>query len=102
MGGEDPGFLNTIGYIEIATKGNAVDYGDLSSRSKRAGNGGSDCVRGLYMGGSNNTPSPGMGFNDIDSLVFATQGNTVDFGDLHTTAHSFPANGQTGTGHGGL
>ena len=102
MGGEDPGFLNTIGYIEIATKGNAVDYGDLSSRSKRAGNGGSDCVRGFYFGGSNNTPSPGMGFNDIDSLVFATQGNTVDFGDLHTTAHSFPANGQTGTGHGGL
>jgi len=43
-----------------------------------------------------------MGFNDIDSLVFATQGNTVDFGDLHTAAHSFPMNGQTGTGHGGL
>ena len=102
MGGEDPGFLNTIGYIEIATKGNAVDYGDLSSRSKRAGNGGSDCVRGLYMGGSNNTPASGTGFNDIDSLAFATTGNTVDFGDLHTTAHSFPANGQTGTGHGGL
>ena len=102
MGGEDPAFLNTIGYIEIATKGNAVDYGDLSSRSKRAGNGGSDCVRGFYFGGSNNTPAPGTGFNDIDSLVFATQGNTVDFGDLHTTAHSFPANGQTGTGHGGL
>ena len=102
MGGEDPGFLNSIGYIEIATKGNAVDYGDLSSRSKRAGNGGSDCVRGLYMGGSNNSPASGTGFNDIDSFIFATQGNTVDFGDLHTAAHSFPASGQTGTGHGGL
>ena len=102
MGGEAPGFINVIEYIQIATKGNSVNFGDVSSRSKRAGNGGSDCVRGLYMGGSNNTPSPGMGFNDIDSLIFATQGNTADFGDLHTTVHSFPANGQTGTGHGGL
>ena len=102
MGGESPGFINVIEYVQIATGGNAVDYGDLSSRSKRAGNGGSDCVRGFYFGGSNNSPASGTGFNDIDSLVFATQGNTVDFGDLHTAAHSFPANGQTGTGHGGL
>ena len=102
MGGESPGFINVIEYVQIATTGKSVDYGDLSSRSKRAGNGGSDCVRGFYFGGSNNTPASGTGFNDIDSLVFATQGNTVDFGDLHTAAHSFPANGQTGTGHGGL
>ena len=102
MGGEAPGFINVIEYVQIATTGKSVDYGDLSSRSKRAGNGGSDCVRGFYFGGSNNTPASGTGFNDIDSLVFATQGNTVDFGDLHTAAHSFPANGQTGTGHGGL
>ena len=102
MGGEAPGFINVIEYVQIATGGNAVDYGDLSSRSKRAGNGGSDCVRGFYFGGSNNTPASGTGFNDIDSLAFATTGNTVDFGDLHTAAHSFPANGQTGTGHGGL
>ena len=101
MGGENP-YINVIEYVQIATTGNAADFGDLSSRSKRAGNGGSDCVRGFYFGGSNNTPAPGMGFNDIDSLIFATQGNTVDFGDLHTTVHSFPANGQTGTGHGGL
>ena len=102
MGGEAPGFINVIEYVQIATTGRSVDYGDLSSRSKRAGNGGSDCVRGFYFGGSNNTPAPGTGFNDIDSLAFATTGNTVDFGDLHTAAHSFPANGQTGTGHGGL
>ena len=102
MGGEAPGFINVIEYVTIATTGNANDYGDLSSRSKRGGNGGSDCVRGFYFGGSNNSPAPGMGFNDIDSFIFATQGNTVDFGDLHTTAHSFPTNGQTGTGHGGL
>tara|TARA_Y100001972_G_scaffold104239_1_gene131036 strand:- start:34 stop:1056 length:1023 start_codon:yes stop_codon:yes gene_type:complete len=102
MGGESPGFINVIEYVQIATRGKSQNFGDLSSRSKRAGNGGSDCVRGLYMGGSNNTPASGTGFNDIDSFMFATQGDTVDFGDLHTTAHSFPANGQTGTGHGGL
>lgn len=101
MGGENP-FINVIEYVQIATTGNGQNFGDLSSRSKRSGNGGSDCVRGFYFGGSNNTPSPGLGHNDIDSLIFATTGDTVDFGDLHTTAHSFPANGQTGTGHGGL
>ena len=101
MGGENP-YINVIEYLQIATTGNAADFGDLSSRSKRSGNGGSDCVRGFYFGGSNNTPSPGQGFDDIDYLIFETRGNTVDFGDLHTTAHSFPANGQTGTGHGGL
>jgi len=101
-GGEAPGFINVIEYVQIATTGKSVNFGDVSSRSKRSGNGGSDCVRGLYMGGSNSSPAPGTGFNDIDSFMFATQGDTVDFGDLHTTAHSFPMNGQTGTGHGGL
>ena len=101
MGGESP-YINVIEYVQIATTGKGQNFGDLSSRSKRSGNGGSDCVRGFYLGGSNNTPAPGMGFNDIDSLIFATTGDTVDFGDLHTTAHSFPANGQMGTGHGGL
>ena len=101
-GGEAPGFINVIEYVQIATTGNSVNFGDVLNRSKRSGNGGSDCVRGFYFGGSNNTPSPGLGFDDIDYLIFATRGDTVDFGDLHTTAHSFPANGQTGTGHGGL
>ncbi len=102
MGGESPGFINVIEYVNIPTTGRSEDFGDLSSRSKRGGNGGSDCVRGFYFGGSNNSPASGMGFNDIDSFMFVTTGNTVDFGDLHTAAHSFPANGQMGTGHGGL
>ena len=102
MGGESPSFINVIEYVQIATTGNGVNFGDISSRSKRSGNGGSDCVRGLYMGGSNNSPASGIGYNDIDSFMFATTGNSSDFGDLHTTIHNFPANGQTGTGHGGL
>ena len=69
---------NTIGYITIASTGNAIDFGDLSvirvvtsSLSSR--------TRGLWAGGSD---SGGSNVNTIDYVTIATTGNALDFGDL--------------------
>lgn len=101
MGGE-PGFTNIIEYVTFSTTGNAVNFGDLSSRAKRAGGSSSNCVRGFYFGGSNDSPSPNQVYNDCDAIIIQEQSNSVDFGDLNTSAHGFACNGVISNGHGGL
>ena len=66
---------NDITYVEIATTGNSVDFGDLTV-TKRYGAGCSNNTRGVFGCGSN----PGMN-NTIDYVTIATTGNAVDFGD---------------------
>ena len=101
MGGE-PGFTNIIEYVTFSTTGNAVNFGDLSSRAKRAGGSSSNCVRGFYFGGSNDSPSPSTTYNDCDAIIIQEQSDSIDFGDLHTTTHGFACNGVISNGHGGL
>jgi len=69
---------NIIGYITIASTGNAIDFGDLSvihvvtsSLSSR--------TRGLWAGGAG---SDGSRTNTIDYVTITTTGNALDFGDL--------------------
>ncbi len=101
MGGE-PGFTNIIEYVTFSTTGNAVNFGDLSSRAKRAGGSSSNCVRGFYFGGSDDSPSSNTTYNDCDAIIIQEQSNSIDFGDLHATTHGFACNGVISTGHGGL
>ena len=101
MGGE-PGFTNIIEYVTFSTTGNATNFGDLSSRAKRTGGSSSNCVRGFYFGGSNDTPSSNTMHDDCDAIIIATTGDSVDFGDLHTTTHGFACTGVISNGHGGL
>ena len=101
MGGE-PGFTNIIEYVTFSTTGNATGFGDLSSRAKRSGGSSSNCVRGFYFGGSNDSPSPSQVYNDCDAIIIQEQSNSVDFGDLNTSAHGFACNGVMSNGHGGL
>jgi hypothetical protein len=101
MGGE-PGFTNIIEYVTISSTGNATNFGDLSSRAKRAGGSSSNCVRGFYFGGSNDSPSSNTTYNDCDAIIIQEQSNSIDFGDLHATTHGFACNGVISTGHGGL
>jgi hypothetical protein len=101
MGGE-PGFTNIMEYVTLSTTGNAVNFGELSSRTKRSGGSSSNCVRGFYFGGSNDSPSPSQPYDDCDSIIIATTGDSIDFGDLNTSAHGFACNGVISNGHGGL
>ena len=62
--------------MEIATTGDAVDFGDLSvGRQNLDGSAGH--TRGCFAGGSGNS-----GGDVIDYITIATLGNATDFGNL--------------------
>jgi hypothetical protein len=62
-----------IDYINIATTGNAIDFGDLSSVRQEGGGFGSP-TRGFHFGGD-----PAV--NIIEYVTFSSTGDAVDFGD---------------------
>jgi hypothetical protein len=63
-----------IDYVEFSTKGNAADFGDLTSG--RFTSGANNNSRGVFMAGA--TPTRG---NIIDYITISTLGNAADFGD---------------------
>ena len=70
-------YVSTIQYWEIATLGDALNFGDLTNaRAYIAGNVASE-VRGIFGGGRN----PAVHTNRIDYISIASSGNAVDFGD---------------------
>ena len=70
-------YVNVIESIQIASLGNAVDFGDLTNKPN-GGAGFSSKIRGFVVGG--NTPE-GYGINVIQFVTIATAGNASDFGD---------------------
>mgnify|MGYP000873019994 CR=1 FL=1 len=71
----------TIDYIEIATTGNAIDFGDAAFPVRYA-TGCSSSVRAVFIGGEETGGSPG--YNEMYSLNFASKGGTTKFGKLDT------------------
>ena len=67
---------NTITFVEIATTGNAEDFGTLPTTTNSA-TASSNGVRGFVMGGQT---SP-LSSSDIFTIIFATKGDATDFGD---------------------
>jgi len=66
--------VNTIDYVNIASVGNATDFGDLT-RTNHYCLACSDGIKGVAGGGYS-------GSNVIDYWVMASLGNASDFGDL--------------------
>ena len=101
FGGTDaPGYstVNNISYLTIATLGNAIDFGDATSKCK----GGAGCPDPtrlvMKLGGGDGS---GQTTNIIDYVQISTTGNSVDFGD--SVLQNYSANrGSCSTGHGGL
>jgi len=91
-----PSGTNEIMQVNIPSLGNAVHFGDFTGYSARSVGGTTgDSIRAVYAGGddgSNNVTT-------IDSVLFATMGNTIDFGDL--TVAGGGVNGLSDS-HGGL
>ena len=83
-----------IQFITIATKGNALNFGELIQETSRV-TGFSSPTRGLSAGGFNNTPSATK-TNAIEFVTIATLGNGTDFGDLLTQRYS-PGSGSSKT-----
>ena len=67
--------MNTI---NIASAGDAADFGDLTQGGGR-GAGCSNSVRGISAGGG--YPSPVLR-NEIDYVTIASEGNAIHFGDF--------------------
>ena len=80
-GGNNPA-VNTIFYVDIATQGNAQEFGDLTIDSGWGRLGCSSATRGLFAGGYVNTPAATF-YNVIQYVTIATTGNSNDFGDLN-------------------
>jgi len=59
---------------------------------------GSSPIRGLIMGGNNNTVTGGM-FSRVQSIEFASKGNAVNFGETNGINKQA---GATSDSHGGL
>ena len=69
--------INVIQYINIASTGNAQDFGDLTQQRNTPGSC-SSSTRGVFSGGS----APGEFVNTIDFITISSTGNAQDFGDL--------------------
>ena len=88
-----------IDFVEIATLGNAVDFGDLTlDRTELSAV--SDPTRAVINGGYRAPDSVSTTTNIMDFISFASPGNAQDFGDLNTATSFRP--GATSSGHGGL
>ena len=71
--------VNTIDYIEIATTGNAVDFGDLTVVGGYIGST-SNGTRGIFTGRMD--VGPAGGDTTIDSVTIASLGDAVDWGEM--------------------
>ena len=92
FGGYVDAATDVIDFIEIATLGSALDFGNLAAAtSDFGGTGFSSPTRGVVAGGG--------GITTIQYVQFMTTGNSIDFGDL-TAANQYGAGASNG--HGGL
>ena len=93
-GGTNPSgtYLNSIEYIEIATTGNAVDFGDLTE-IKRQLTGASSSTRGVVIGGQ---ISPGnYATRGLEYVTISSGGGANDFGDLRNNYRIIDSAGVT-------
>ena len=91
-----PGLCPHMDYVTISTTGNSTRFGDLGVIVFREGNASSP-TRGIISGGMTGSPWPGR--NEIQHVQFATEGKSVDFGDLTITQNE---HGSCSNAHGGL
>ena len=98
MGGtqtpSNPAGIVTMDFVQIATTGNAIDFGD-STQARNGGQGGAASPTRICHGGGNNPSSS----DRIDFVNPQTTGDAVDFGNL-SVARTYPFG--TSNSHGGV
>ena len=85
IGGSHPNTptgTNDNQFINIATQGNAVNFGNLAQGGTRMGGGCSSSTRGILGGGYKPAASPTAVVDIIEYFTMASSGNTIDFGNL--------------------
>jgi len=76
FGGYSPDYNSEINYIEIATTGDATDFGDCS-RTNGFGSGMASSTRGVLRLGRN----PSSHSNHMEYVTFSSNGGVAEFGD---------------------
>ena len=94
--GGSPMPVSFMEFLTISTTGNGSVFGDLSTITFREG-GHASPVRGVISGGMGVSPYPTLDL--LQSVNFATQGDTVDFGHL---SEAKDTNSAFSNAHGGL
>jgi len=94
--GEGTSKTNTIDYINIASEGDAIDFGDTGQIHTETMGSSCNSVRMLIAGGNSPGQQP---MSDIDFITIATTGNGQDFGNL-SRARRGPSS--LSDSHGGL
>ena len=89
--------VRQIDKLNLTSTGNAISFGELMSDKMRCGASASP-IRGIFAGGFS-YPGSTVPINTIESIEFASNGSSVDFGELTMTKHQF---GGTSDSHGGL
>ena len=85
-GGYTPsGHTNTMNYIEIATTGNAVDFGDLVTFNSGSTGSSSNSIRGVFNGAD--VPN---NINTMSYTVISSSGGVADFGDMSYVTRDGP------------
>ena len=92
-GGYNP-YTDTINKFEIATTGDAIDFGNLNQVLRGPSSGVSSPTRGIFAGGLN--PSV---LNTISFVQIMTTGDAIDFGDMSKVARNLTSLSDC---HGGL
>ena len=86
-------YIDDIYYINVATTGNSLTFGELALGVNHVNSGNSDRTRGFSAGGSN----PAGRVANIEFITMASTGNSTDFGADLTTARLGMAPGSNGT-----
>ena len=82
-------YNNTIEFVTIATTGDSSEFADLAHPGKQLNGGCESLTRGIILGGYTGTnPSDSTTTNNIQFFTFATQGDTIRFGELTNFARN--------------
>ena len=97
-------YTSVISYLNMASKGNAQAFGDLSKEVGGAAGAAANATRAVIPFGQILTPTPYTEVNTVEFITITTGGNARDFGDLRGgdnsihTRHISPVSDS----HGGL
>ena len=91
---------NIIDFVQIATTGNAQDFGDSTTQqTAQTGGTASNSKRGLFFGGYSSPANPSNSTPHIHYINFHTKGNSINFGELSVASGGCGGHCDT---HGGL
>ena len=94
-GNEAPGNSQEMQYFNIATTGNAADFGDMTSYGTSEGAScGSNTTRAVINHDRSGSAGPGANTSTQEQITISSQGNSANFGDI-------TANGENADGGGG-